>query len=34
MNLQRDSLQLEPTNVANCISKGKSEVSNNNFNSN
>jgi hypothetical protein len=24
---QRDSLQLEPTNVANCISKGKSEVS-------
>lgn len=24
--LQRDALNLEPTNVANCVSKGKSEV--------
>lgn len=25
--LQRDALNLEPSNVANCVSKGKSEVS-------
>lgn len=24
--LQRDALNLEPSNVANCVSKGKSEV--------
>lgn len=27
--LQRDAVNLEPSNVANCVSKGKSEVSQN-----